>query len=286
VDIPQLHALAAAVEHGSFDAAARALHITPSAVSQRIKALESSVGAVLVQRSKPTIATEVGAKYVRLARQLDALLTETRHDAGPVTVPVAVSSDALATWVLPALATLERSVLVDVRREDQDHSAALLRAGAVMAAITTDPVPVQGCVAELLGTMRYRPVAAPAFAREWFPDGGTVDELRAAPVVVFDRKDDLQDRYLRARSTDRLDPPRHHIPESVAYARAVALGLGWGMLPPQQSDGLVIIDPHRHVDVTLYWQQWALRTPGLDAVADAVRTAAARELTAAPRRRS
>lgn len=49
----QLAALAAVIECGSFDAAADRLHVTPSAVSQRIKALESRVGQVLVVRDKP-----------------------------------------------------------------------------------------------------------------------------------------------------------------------------------------------------------------------------------------
>jgi hypothetical protein len=49
----QLAALAAVVEFGGFDAAAERLHVTPSAVSQRIKALEQRVGQVLVIREKP-----------------------------------------------------------------------------------------------------------------------------------------------------------------------------------------------------------------------------------------
>src|ERR1044072_853026 len=40
----QLAALTAIADHGTFEAAARALHVTPSAVSQRIRALESTVG--------------------------------------------------------------------------------------------------------------------------------------------------------------------------------------------------------------------------------------------------
>ena len=60
IDLSQLRALAAVVDEGSFDAAASALHLTPSAVSQRIKALEQSAGRVLVRRTKPTEATEAG----------------------------------------------------------------------------------------------------------------------------------------------------------------------------------------------------------------------------------
>ncbi len=52
-DPAQLRALSAAVSEGTFEAAARALHVTPSAISQRIKALETSVGRVLLVRTKP-----------------------------------------------------------------------------------------------------------------------------------------------------------------------------------------------------------------------------------------
>ena len=112
----------------------------------------------------------------------------------------------------------------------------------------------------------------------------TVDALAVAPMVVFDRNDDLQDRYLRRRTTRRLTPPRHYVPASADFAEAVVLGLGWGVLPHEQSDeverqgGLVELDPGQHVDVVLHWQQWTLRTPALEAVAAAVRTAAAQHL--------
>jgi len=283
MDLAQLQALAAAVDEGSFDGAASALHVTPSAVSQRIKALESSTGRVLVRRSKPTEVTEAGEVYLRLARQIDALVRDAEGGDAPVSVPLAISADALATWALPALATLPSWVTVDVRRDDQDHTAELLRAGTVMAAVTSVSAPVQGCSSTRLGSMRYRPMASPAFAARWFPDGGTAAELDAAPMLVFDRKDDLQDRYLRERSSRRLDPPRHHVPGSTEFAAAVRLGMGWGMLPDQQTvgtgDSTVQFDPSRHLDVVLYWQQWSLRTPALEAVASALRTAAGEALS-------
>lgn len=53
LDYAALSALAAVVREGSFEAAAAALSITPSAVSQRIKGLEERLGAVLVVRSSP-----------------------------------------------------------------------------------------------------------------------------------------------------------------------------------------------------------------------------------------
>jgi LysR family transcriptional regulator, chromosome initiation inhibitor len=290
VDLSQLRALAAVVDEGSFDAAATALHLTPSAVSQRIKALEQSAGRVLVRRTKPTEATEAGHAYLRLARQVEALVQDVRVEADPdgqrlPTIPLAVNGDSLATWVLPALASLTGTAYFDVRREDEGRTADLLRSGTVMAAVTSDSAPVQGCRSSRLGTMRYRPMASPSFAATWFADGVDAASLAVAPVVVFDRNDDLQDAYLRQRSRRRLDPPRQHIPASSQFAEAIALGLGWGMLPKEQSEEreaagrLVNVDPARHVDVTLYWQQWTLQTPALETAARAIREAAAEHLT-------
>lgn len=54
----QLHTFAAVLREGTLDAAARSLNITPSAVSQRLKALEQASGRVLLQRSNPVQATE------------------------------------------------------------------------------------------------------------------------------------------------------------------------------------------------------------------------------------
>ena len=290
VDLSQLRALAAVVDEGSFDAAAAALHLTPSAVSQRIKALEQSAGRVLVRRTKPTEATDAGHAYLRLARQVEALVQDVRLEVDsdqqrPPTIPLAVNGDSLATWVLPALAALSGTAYFDVRREDEGRTAELLRSGTVMAAITSDSSPVQGCRSSRLGTMRYRPMASPEFVEEWFPDGADAASLALAPVVVFDRSDDLQDAYLRQRSRRRLVPPRQHIPASSQFADAIALGLGWGMLPKEQYEArvaagqLVNLDPARHVDVTLYWQQWTLQTPALEATAQAIRQAAADHLT-------
>ncbi|MFB2584392.1 ArgP/LysG family DNA-binding transcriptional regulator [Herbiconiux liukaitaii] len=394
LDHAQLAALNAAVGEGTFEAAARRLRITPSAVSQRIRALESSVGRVLLTRSKPIRATESGQVLLRLARQLDTLTgdvarelevsggrpDESAADAGSgrarprVRVPLAVNADSLATWLLPALAGLAGTIDFEFHREDESHTTSLLRDGTVMAAVSAVAEPVQGCTSTPLGVMRYRPVASRAFAARWFPElalagpsahgdavsggggapgGGSaasgrgapggggvaggrraidgegdgaagrgggarrvaVESLRWAPVVVFDRRDELQDDYLRLRATAAdaataeeaataagaaadvgaataagaertapLTPPRHFVPASVDFVRAVAAGYGWGMVPDAQRDApgldLVDLDPTAHLDVPLFWQQWQLRTPTLDLVAATVATAARAALRA------
>jgi LysR family transcriptional regulator (chromosome initiation inhibitor) len=195
-----------------------------------------------------------------------------------------VNADSMATWVLPALAPLAGDYAIELHREDQEHTSALLRAGTVMAAVTTEANPVPGCTVTRLGGMRYRPMAAPAFASRWFPDGTTQDALRGAPVVVFDRHDDLQHRYLCQQAPD-ANPPAHYVPASAEYLEAIALGFGWGMLPEQQVRGrkadLVDLNPNGAVDVVLYWQQWKLRSASLDRVREAVLQAARGELNQA-----
>lgn len=292
MDLPQLRALAAAVETGTLDAAAGILHVTPSAVSQRIRALEAATGQVLLVRSRPVVPTEAGAAVLRLARQVELLVADTTAalsgagsvagpDGGPPVLPLAVNADSLATWFLPAVAPLAGDVQLDVRVADQTMTTALLRDGSVMAAVTADPDAVPGCSVDRLGAMTYRPTATRRFADRWFADGVTPTALRRAPVVVFDRTDDLQAAYLRRRTHDRPSPPTHHVPSSADYLTAVRLGMGWGMVPDLQTgpdDVLVELDPAGAVDVVLCWQQWKLRSPSLDRVAAAVRSAAAAAL--------
>jgi LysR family transcriptional regulator (chromosome initiation inhibitor) len=205
---------------------------------------------------------------------------ELADDDGQPELPVvalAVNADSLSTWLPAALAAVNPAVCFDLRRADETRTAELLRDGTVTAAVTALAEPVPGCSVSALGSMRYRPRATRGFVERWFAPGVSAATLGAAPMIVFDRTDVLQDAYLRRRSRRALRPPRHHVPGSSAFTEAVRLGLGWGMVPDLQShegDGLVEIDPQGAVDVHLYWQQWRLRSATVERVADAVRAQA------------
>lgn len=295
-DLPldQVRTLLAAVDEGTFEAAARALRVTPSAVSQRIKALEQRTGRVLLVRSKPVRLTESGVAVVRFARQLAALERDAAAELGlpgadeTAVLSIAVNADSLATWFLTALARVpaKARVCYELHREDQDHTDQLLRQGLVMAAVSSSPQPVQGCTVRKLGRMRYRAMATRTFVDRWFTGVPLRQALTSAPVVIFNRKDDLQDRFLRrlssrpASGSRAASGPRHYVPASEAFLEAVASGFGWGMLPDIQVAGrgvseLVEIAPDHPIDVPLYWQQWKLGSPALTAVGDAVAETAA-----------
>ena len=293
-DLAQLQALAAAVTEGSFDSAAQRLHVTPSAVSQRIKALETSVGRVLLIRSRPVRPTASGEALLRAARQIEMVIEDASRElaaeADPElpTVALAVNADSLSTWLPPALAAVDPPVCFDLRRADETRTAELLRDGTVTAAVTALADPLPGCSVSSLGYMRYRPRATPAFVERWFASGVSAATLALAPVVMFDRTDVLQDSYLRRRTRRALRPPRHYVPGSSAFADAVRLGLGWGMVPDLQADPsgeLVELDPEGAVDVHLHWQQWRLRSATVERVAEAIKAQAAIALMGGTARR-
>jgi LysR family transcriptional regulator (chromosome initiation inhibitor) len=288
--LDQVRTLLAAVDEGTFEAAAAVLHVTPSAVSQRVKALEQRVGRVLLTRTKPIALTESGEVLVRYARQLVRLEADAAAELGldadhqvSMTLAVAVNADSLSTWFLDALTAVPASLRVgfELLREDESYTAALLRSGRVAAAVTRDATAVTGCRVTKLGVMRYRATASPAFVERWLSSGPIERTLPAAPMLIFDRNDELQDNFLAALTGESKSggQTRHLIPTSETFLDAVARGLGWGMIPDEQEallpeGALVDLAPGRAVDVALYWQQWKLDSPALRALSDAVISAA------------
>lgn len=291
---PQLAAFAAVLGEGSFEGAARRLSITPSAVSQRIKALENRLGQILVLRQAPCRATAAGERLLRSVQQLQLLEAETLEafrieqaaDHPPSTLTLAVNADSLATWFLDALAELHarHRLLFDVRMEDQDHSLDLLRDGSVLGAITAQARPVQGCTVRPLGVMRYLPIASPAFVARHFAQGLDARALGHAPMLVFNRKDALQWRFMRRITRARLSPPTHYLPSSTGFVEAASLGLGWCMVPesmlhePLRSRAVSVLAADRWLDVPLYWQHWSVRSATLERLTAALLAAARKAL--------
>ncbi len=275
----QLETLLAITEEGTFDAAARRLHLTPSAVSQRVRALEQSAGQVLVRRTSPAAVTTAGEPLLRLARQLRLLASEADASLGGPEVTelaVAVNADSLATWFRPVLEAVAArpGTALRLHVEDQAYSHDLLRRGDVLAAVTSEPQPVQGCVVEPLGSLRYNPAAAPGFVETHRRGRGLAWDR--APMVVFNEKDHLQDEVLAAHGAAR-PPVVHRVPSTADFHEAVRRGLGWGMIldpqlePDLATGALVRLPGSRPVDVPLHWQRWRLDSPALAALTADVR---------------
>lgn len=270
LDYAALNALAAVVREGSFDRAARALHVTPSAVSQRIRLLEERAGCALVVRGQPCTPTETGRRmcqHMDRVRLLEQELTDTLPALvadGPtrVPLPVAVNADSLATWFAPALAAFaaDAPVLVTLSVDDQDHTAEWLRTGAVVAAVTGTARPATGCNSRPLGVMRYLAAASPAYVARYLAQGVGAGSLALAPSLLFNTKDELQAQWVRRLCHRHVELPRHTLPSSHAFVTAALAGMGWGMFPQEMiashlADGsLVELVPDTPLDVPLHWQ--------------------------------
>lgn len=282
-DPNHLTALLAVLRRGAFDAAAAELNVTPSAVSQRIKALEERVGASLIHRGPPCTATPQGKRLAQHAQNVALLEKQVAQELSlkgeTITqLRVAVNADSLATWFIPAMRATP-DLLYDLVVDDQDHSADWLQRGDVAAAVTT-AANLPGCDGHALGTMRYLATASPDYMKHWFPQGITPQTLTRAPCLTFNHKDQLQRQWVEQEFNTRFTAPSHMLPSSQAFVQASALGMGWGMNPAlliqrQLRRGrLVELKPDAPLDVPLYWQVSRVLAPALRPVTDAVKDAA------------
>ena len=294
LDYPLLAALAAVIREGGFERAASVLGVTPSAVSQRIRALEERVGAALVVRSQPPVPTEAGARLCAHVERVRLLEGELAADLpglagqGPPALPIAVNADSLGSWFLPAAARFSEATgaLLHLLLDDEAHTAARLRSGEVLAAVTADPAAVPGCRTRPLGALRYVACASPAFCARHFPQGVTAAALARAPVLQFDRKDGLQARWLRRHLDLPLAAPTHQVPSTQGFLDACLLGLGWALHPvplaaaPLAAGRLVELLPGAGLEVPLHWQHARLGARLLEALTREVVTEARRALIA------
>ncbi|MFT3848876.1 MAG: HTH-type transcriptional regulator ArgP [Propionivibrio sp.] len=294
LDANQMEALAAVLEHGSFSAAARSLNLTLAAVSLRIRSLETRLGQRLLVRGKTVRATPAGRllqSHVKQLRLMEAdLIGELQGGAAETesawkSLAVAVNADSLSSWFLPGMAALLEThrILLDVIVDDQDHTHEALRNGDVLGCVSTQALPMKGCLAEPLGVMRYRCVAAPAIAERCIGPNGdlAIHRLLATPAVIFNRKDGLTDAFLEQYfRLSNPNYPRHFVPAVDAFESALEHGFGWGMLPEVYFSSTLKnlkvkdISPGNFVDVSLYWHHWKRETASAERLTQAVMQAA------------
>jgi LysR family transcriptional regulator (chromosome initiation inhibitor) len=296
LDTPLLATVAAVVREGSFERAARTLHITPSAVSQRIRLAEERVGTVLVVRGQPCTPTDAGARLCRHADTVALLENDLQRDmpslrAGDApalhtTIRIAINADSLATWFVHTMQLFceAGTPLLDIALDDQDKTSEWLRRGQVLAAVTSLAKPVQGCRSRKLGALRYCATASPEFVQRWFAAGITADKLARAPSLVFDRNDRLQEQWVRRVVRKDLALPAHRMPSSQAFVDGALAGIGWGMNPLAlvqehlATGRLVELLPDRPLDVPLYWQVAKLPLPELARLSQCVLASVGRVL--------
>ena len=275
-DYKLVEALALVLQEGGFERAAKMLHLTQPAISQRVRLLEAHAGQLLLARTTPPQPTEAGQKllkhYLQIKQLEDDLQGEIgiRTDSGFTTIAVGVNADSLATWFSEAVVAIVHTlhVLLDIRVDDQEQTHRLLKNGEVMGCISTQSQPMHGCTMTYLGCMRYRAFSSPAFAAQWFSNGFVDREAcRRAPLLLFNRKDEVHHLFFRQTLGDIPVPlPIQYLPSSEKFVDYIAAGIGYGMLPDQQSADalrtgrLIDLAPGVVSPVELYWHCWNLRS--------------------------
>ena len=312
-DPDALECLAAIVEEGGFERAAQRLSITQSAVSQRLRALESQVGTVLIVRSrplKPTSAGQLLLKHTKMLRLLRADLERDLKELAPSSlggareeerISIAINADSIATWALPALTELAQQGLpMEIIHDDQNCTHEWLREGQVLGCVTTVRQALRGCRVEPLGAMQYIAVATPEFARlrlapppdamgQTSPPKLTQHNFRDVPFIAFNRKDEIPGEFVgKAFGLKRVTLNQLFVPSSQGMVGAVLAGWGVSVVPRLMADALieqgqlVNVAPAYTLPIQLYWHCWNLASDVLDALSAALRQSAATSLVASP----
>jgi LysR family transcriptional regulator (chromosome initiation inhibitor) len=281
---------------GSFEGAARALNVTPSAISQRVKQLEERLGTILIDRGVPCTATDKGAWLCRHMEHVGMLerslmehlpgLGDPSEPGGRVTLSIAINADSLGTWFLAAAAefALNSEYLLSIMIDDEDHTANWLRQGRVLAAVTSLEKPVPGCQSKRLGKLRYQAVASPEFMARHFTDGVTPERIAQAPGLTFNQKDRLQHVWCRLAFGHSVPYPTHWIPSTQGFLDACLAGMAWALNPAYLvrehiGDGrLVELVPGAVVEIALFWQVNRLAAGQVSELTHSVAAAAKRSL--------
>jgi len=296
LDYKLVEAFAVVVSEGGFEKAAKALHVTQGAVSQRLKLLEEQAGCVLLVRSSPPRPTSAGRemlKHYRLVKQLeDDLGPGLGHETeGFTTLSVGINADSLATWFFPAVDRYLDSepVLLDMSVDDQAETLRLLRDGEVLGCVSDRSTPMQGCRVEYLGDMDYHLYGSPSYQMKWFSDGASLDVAEKAPILIFNRKDVMHgELFFQALGERPRRCEAFYLPSSEKFASVIASGRVSGMVPEQQAAEFVergeLVDllPGHVFTVRLHWHCWNLASGRLAGFTDALVNGARKLLVQRP----
>jgi len=273
LDYKLIHALDTIINQQSFEKAAVSLHITQSAISQRIKQLEQIVAQPVLIRNHPLKATAIGQKllvHFRQVRQLEYdLAGELNHQDQEKSIPlsIAVNADTLAIWFIPALAPLlkEYPLVLDLQVADESRTQELFKRGEVFSAISSHNKSISGCKVQTIGCVDYILCASPAFQRKYFPEGINAKALKIAPGVEYDQRDTMDSGYLADNyGVQAGEYPCHTVRSSEAFVTMAIEGLAYCLIPHTQANDylkagqLIDLAPDNHLKQTLYWHSWIL----------------------------
>lgn len=229
------------VETGSFSRAAQLNHVTQSAVSQQIRALENRYEQKLLSRSARQVTpTPAGERLFRGCKEILARFAEVEQEIREQGTQIAGTTTVSTIYSvgLHELQSIQKALLkthpkvnmrLSYRRSDQVYDDVIL--GAAEIGIVAYPQPRAGVDIFPFRDDRLAVVSAPGHP---FASKAKVSmaALAGVPLIAFDREAPTRkaiDRLFRERGLE-LNPVME-MDNVETVKRAVEMGLGVSVLP-------------------------------------------------------
>lgn len=308
MDLHRLRALHAVGAHGSVNAAAQALHVTASAVSQQLAKLQQEVGQPLLRPvGRGVRLTGAGELLASHAERILSAIAEAEADleahrdevVGSLTVAAfATAARALAPAALRALRDDHTQLHVELREMEPNEALPLVVRGDIDLAVVDDwfnaPLVVPDGVAHERLLDDVADVALPA--------DHPVAARRSVDLNALDRQEwitwprgsichDWLAHTLREQAIELR--VAHTAMEHATQLALVAAGLGAAVVPRlgrgpvPEGVAMLPVTPSLTRHVSMVWRQEAARRPAIHAIVGALRAVAAEHsgrAAAAPRR--
>jgi len=292
LDYDALKCLHEVLRYGGFEKGAQALNLTQSAVSQKIKRLEQSVGGPVLVRTKPLRATPLGKELLAHIQKVsvleEALNIQSGLEAQAAPISVAVNNDVLATWFSQVMAAFSsaRDNPVHIVNADQTQTRDILQQGRVMACISQTGTPVTGGQSIRLGTMRYQLYASPRFIERYLHKGISPERVMKTPGLLYDEYDVtlLSDYQRECLDIAPSFTTCHWFPSSHGFVKMALDGVVWALLPTLQVEQEVNagepvpLFPQKELGVPLFWHWTTLESAALADLTKAVKKVAKAQL--------
>ncbi|MBV9077117.1 MAG: transcriptional regulator GcvA [Methylobacteriaceae bacterium] len=232
-----LRAFVAVGRRGSVKGAAAALGVTPGAVSQQVKQLETHLGAALLERLNREVRLTPAGR--RLFEPLAAAFEQMEEavagfdgsrgaGASRQALTVTTATSFAATWLVPRLGRFsERHPGIDLRIETSQSLVDLRRETGIDVALRHGLGSYPGLVAEPLVAPRLLPVCSPALLAGGPPIREPADCLRYPLLQDSDRADwPLWLRACGVREPKRQATRGPSFTDDLLALRAAAAGQG------------------------------------------------------------
>ncbi|AGH87052.1 MULTISPECIES: LysR family transcriptional regulator [Ralstonia solanacearum species complex] len=244
LEIRHLRTLIALAESGSVSRAAERLHLTQSALSHQLRALESHYGLAVVRRKGQTVAlSEAGERLLELAHKVVADIQTAERDLERIkgraagTLRIALECHTCFDWLMPVMDAFRQrwpEVELDLVSGFHADPLALLKEGRADVVIGSERKPRQGVVFaplfrfEILAVL---PVDHPLRSRKWLEAKDFADQTLITYPVPEERIDLIRQVLAPAgiAFTRRTTELTIAVLQLVASRRGLAALPSWGL---------------------------------------------------------